>query len=80
MNNIDESKLYGFELVAHIALEQALKTDDHKAIFGTDGKLSNIHKYFTKYDEYYKIYIRKYTEDMSGSVGGDYEIYVEERN
>lgn len=77
MDQIDGSKLEGFELVVHIAIQQALKVDNHKAIFGTDGNLNNIYKYFEKYDKYYKIYIRKYTEEMSGSVGGDYEIYVE---
>ncbi len=77
MDKINKNELSGFELVAHIAIEQALQADDHKAIFGTDGNLSNIHKYFEKYNKYYRIYIRKYIEEMSGSVGRDYEIYLE---
>lgn len=48
MDQIDGSKLEGFELVVHIAIQQALKVDNHKAIFGTDGNLNNIYKYFEK--------------------------------
>lgn len=71
-------KLDGYELVAHMALQQALEQDNRKAIFGTDGNPSNVHKYFEKYSDKYRIYVRHYTEEISGSVGGDYEIYVED--
>jgi len=81
MENIDENKLDGFELVLHVAITKALKRDDKKYIFGTTGNPIDLIKYLDKYKELYKIWIRRANrkeDGMSGSIGGDYELYIEQ--
>ena len=81
MEKIDRNNLNNFELVIHTAIEYALETDNKKCIFGTTDDANHIIKYLDKYKNLYKIWIRranKKEDGMSGSIGGDYELFIEQ--
>lgn len=81
MEKINEYNLSHFELIIHVAIEIALKRSDRKCGFDALGDANELVKYLDKYKDLYKIWIRRANrkeDGMSGSIAGDYELYIEE--